>query len=136
MKRCLILPVIVLLAGIAAADEIPALRPGMWEFTRTLIPVSGKPQTMSDKICADPTAEMKRQNVLLTKAGCKFTPVQKKGKSYIFQAACTIQGVAGESTTAMTVESDSAYRLEIETRQGKRRSRETLTARRVGDCPK
>ena len=135
MKNHVIVAVL-LFAGLAAADELPALRPGMWEFIRTVAPAGGKPQTLQNKKCADPTEQMKSQNAMFEKSGCTFSPVQKSGNRYTFKATCTVQGDTFESTTVMTFENEGAYRLDIESRHGKQATQETLTARRVGDCPK
>jgi hypothetical protein len=136
MKKLLILIATVLLSGLASSDELPTLRPGMWDFNRTVTPAGGKAQTLQKKECADPTGQMKNQNAMFERAGCTFSPVQKSGNRYTFKATCTVQGETFESTTVMTVENEGAYRLDIESRHGKQATRETLAARRVGDCPK
>ena len=72
----------------------------------------------------------------MTKVGCTMSPLSKKGNAYTFTADCKIQGVTAHSTSVMTVESDSAYSVRVETRAGSQQTVETLKARRTGDCTK
>jgi hypothetical protein len=41
-----------------------------------------------------------------------------------------------ESKSVITVEGDSAYKVDVESKQGSKTTREQLFARRLGDCPK
>jgi len=121
---------------IIKAEDLPAFRQGMWEFKRT-VDNSGRPgklQMTESKKCTNPSADMKRQKAALSKAGCKFSPVSKSGNSYRFTTECTIQGVVGQSKSLITVESDSAYGVKVESRMGKQITKEILLARRTGDC--
>ena len=126
-------------ASLAAAEELPVFRHGMWEFRRSLLEGEGadRPQLLSSKKCTNPTADMKKQNEMLTRdGGCTFSPVARSGHAYTFTSDCTMRGVALHGKTVITVESDSAYTATIETRQdGKLVSTETLKAQRTGDCP-
>ena len=128
--------VALFLAGAPRAEEPPAFRHGLWQFDRT---VGG--QKLQTKECTNPTEDMKQQNALLTKGGCKFTPSTRAGKTYTFSAECTINAPGGapvtaRSTSVLTVESDAAYRVEITTTGAGTSTNETLLARRVGDCAK
>ena len=130
-----------LLAGAAtaaAAEEWPAMRHGMWEFTRSIESVGkgGKPQTVQTKKCTNPTDEMKRQNETLSKAGCKFSPLARAGNVYTYSAACRMQGISGTSKSVLTVDGDSAYTIRVESDFGGEATRELLQARRTGDCPR
>lgn len=118
------------------AEDLPAFRKGMWEFKRTVDNAGrpGKPQTTETKKCTNPSADMKRQKEALSKAGCKFSPTSKSGNSYRFTTECTVQGVAGQSKSLITVESDSAYGVKVESRMGNQITNELLLARRTGDC--
>jgi hypothetical protein len=130
---CLI-SIVVLCGMVAAREEFPAFRQGTWKFTRT---VSGKP--IETTRCTNPTDDMKRQNATLQKAGCTLMPIRKAGNTYTFDSDCTIKTPTGgamtsHTTTVMTVESDSAYTLEITGTQDGASMKETLVARRVGGC--
>jgi hypothetical protein len=123
------------LAAVAMAQEFPVFRKGLWEFNRTVDGGgTGKTQTMTTKKCADPTNDMKKQNAMLTKVGCTFSPVAKHGTSYTFTSQCNVQGVSAQSKSVISVEGDSAYRVNVESRQGGQGTKELLVARRIGDC--
>ena len=126
----------------AQADEWPTFRKGLWEFNRTMQggAGSGMPDKLSNRRCVDPGEEMKRQNAMFAKAGCTLSPVTRKGNLYSFVAECK-GGATGKlvSQSVITVESDSAYTVEVESSgevgPGGGKGSEVLKARRVGDCP-
>lgn len=126
----------LLLATPALADEIPAFRKGLWEFNRTVEGQGqgGKPATMSSRKCVEPSADMRQMNAMLAKQGCKFSPTQRKGNAYSFAADCQMQGLSMKSQSVLTVESDSAYTVQVTSSGGGQATRELLKARRVGDC--
>ncbi len=135
--RCAAAALVAGVAGVAAAawaEDLPAFRKGMWEFNRTVDTGTGKPQLISNKECTDPTAAMRKQNDMLTKAGCKFSSVTRSGGAYTFTSDCAIQGVTAQSKSVLTPGGDSAYTVDVESRQGGVTSRERLVAKRVGDC--
>jgi hypothetical protein len=127
----------LLLCGAASyAEDPPPFRQGLWQFDRT---IGG--QKLQTRECTNPTEQLKEQNAMLTRGGCKFTPTQRSENTYTFTAECTINAPAGasvtaRSTSAMTVESDSAYKVAISTTGAGTSTNEVLVARRVGDCPK
>ena len=119
----------------AAADPLPAFKPGKWEFTRTVETPGGKPTVMRDTRCTSPTEDMKQQRTKLEAIGCKLSAPARSGNAYAYDAVCSIRGAPAESKNTMTVESDSAYAVQVKLIQGgKPASTETLKARRVGDC--
>ncbi|HEX7486147.1 MAG TPA: DUF3617 family protein [Vicinamibacterales bacterium] len=125
---------VVVGAVVIASEDLPAFRQGMWKFTRT---VGGKPVETTK--CTNPTDDMKRQSAMVQKAGCTVSPIRKAGNTYTFESDCSLKGPRGggitsHTTTVMTVESDSAYRLEVAGTQDGEPMKETLVARRVGDC--
>ena len=128
---------IPLLEGLAHSEDLPAFRRGMWEFNRTMkgADSQGKSQTITSKQCTNPTEDMKKQNEMLSKAGCKFSPVTRSGNTYSFTSDCTLQGISAQGKSVVSVENDSAYTVNIETRQGNQVTKETLRARRIGECP-
>lgn len=136
----LILSIVALCAAgtAAAADQWPPLRHGMWEFSRSIETPGkgGKPQTMKTKQCTNPTEDMKRQNEMLSKAGCRFSPVTRSGNIFTYSAQCKMQGMAGTSKSVLTVDGDSSYTIRIESDFGGEATREVLQARRSGDCPR
>ena len=126
----------ILFSAGAYAEDPPQFRQGLWQFDRTV----GE-QKLQTKECTSPSEERKRQNELLLRGGCKFTPTQRSGNTYTFAAECTINvpgasAVSARSTSVMTVDSDSAYKVEITTTGAGTSTQETLLARRIGDCTK
>jgi hypothetical protein len=122
--------------GSAHAEDPPAFRHGLWQFDRTL-----GAQKLQTKECTSPSEELRRQNELLTRSGCKFTPTERSGNVYTFSAECKINSpgastVSARSTSVMTVDNDSAYKVEITTTGAGTSTEETLIARRIGECTK
>lgn len=124
------------LSAIALAGELPPFRKDVWEFHRTVDgqDSSAKPTTMTNKKCTDPTADMKRMNEMLSKQSCKFSAPSAKANVYSFSPECRMQGVAMQSQSILTVESDSAYTVQVTGSGGGRSTKELLVAKRVGDC--
>lgn len=129
----------ILLAGLAmpagAADPLPQFKPGLWEFKRSVDGGDGRPATLTNQKCTSPTDDMHKKTESMALAGCQPSPVTRTGNLYSFSLACTLQGVAIESRSVITAEGDSAYKVDAETKQGSRTTRELLVARRLGDCP-
>ena len=119
-----------------AVDDWPALRTGMWEFNRTIESPGApdKARTVQTKKCTSPSEDMKKQNEMLTKGGCKLSPVTRAGNTYTYSATCKLQGSAGTSKSVLAVETDSAYTIRVESDFGGEPTRELLRARRIGDC--
>ena len=119
------------------AQQWPALRQGMWEFTRTMQPPGGgAAKTMTSKRCTDPVADMQSQNANLAKAGCTISAPVKSGNTYSFTAACKMMGVQSIMKSTIAVESDSAYTITVEGTADGQPVNEVLKARRTGDCSK
>lgn len=125
-----------MVSAAALADELPVLTPGMWEFKRTVEAqgTGGKPMNVANRECTDPTAEMRKSNDMLAKQGCTFTPVSKSGATYTFSSDCRIQGVRYQSRSVITVESASAYRVDVTSSGSGPSTKEVLVAKRTGDC--
>lgn len=122
------------LSAASLAEDLPAFRAGMWEFRRVIKGGDGKPQNLANKKCTNPTDDMKKQNDMLGKAGCTFSPVTRKGNLYTFTSDCKIQGMSSQSRSVMTVHGDGAYSIDVESRQGAQGTKERLEAKRIGDC--
>jgi len=108
----------------------------MWEFKRTVEGqgAGGKPVSLNNKKCTDPSADMKHMSELLTKQGCKVSAVSSTDNTHSFTSSCQVQGVPMQSRSVMTVQSDSAYTVQVSSSGGGRSTKEMLTAKRVGDC--
>jgi hypothetical protein len=115
--------------GAAADDEWPTLRQGMWEFRRT---VGGNAMAPVKK-CTQPADDMRRQNEILRKGGCKLAPMKRSGNTYTLRSECT-GPVTASQTSVLTVASDGDYRIEVRGTVDGAPTTETLVARRIGDC--
>ena len=128
-----------LLAALAlpafAADELPAFRAGLWEFKRSVDGGDGKPVTLTNQKCTNPGEDMQKKTESMIAAGCKPTPVTKSGNLYSFSFKCRLQGIDIESKSVITFVSDSAYKVDAESKQGGKGTREQLDARRIVNCP-
>jgi hypothetical protein len=130
-----ILALVAAMATPLVAQDWPRLRQGMWDITRTIqAPGGGAPKIVPVKKCMDPSADWQAQNARLSKAGCTFSPIRHSGNTYTFTATCAVMGVSSSTTTTIVVENDSAYTLTVEGTTDGRTTKETSTARRVGDC--
>jgi hypothetical protein len=120
-------------ATAGSAAELPSFRPGIWEFERLL----GNSKLVARE-CIDPTQEMRSNQASLAKLGCRLSPLNQDGSIYTFTSECTMKLPSGTSawstTSSLTVESDTAYRLQVrETTQGKT-SEQIVVAHRVDNC--
>lgn len=121
-------------ATVAAAQGPPEFQKGKWEFTRIVDGGAGTPQTLTTSRCTSPSEDMRAQRDKGAKAGCKISPVTRSGSTYTYTATCDFQGVPVESTSVLTVDSASAYRINIQSKGGGKATKETLVAKRTGDC--
>ncbi len=124
-----------LACGPVLADDLPALRQGLWKFQRT---VGGK--KIESKKCTSPTEDMKKMNAKLEKSGCRISPVKKSGNVYTYTADCSMKMPTGatmtsRSTSVMTVAGEISYTIEIDAVTLGQPSKEMLVAQRVSDCP-
>lgn len=120
----------------ANAQNLPTLRPGLWEINRTVDTSdnNGTPQTVSTRECTSPNEGMLARQEMLKKIGCTLSPLNQQGNTYTYSAICG-QGEGGTSRSTLTVEKDSAYSIRIESNIKGTPSQEMLRATRVGDCP-
>ncbi|OGW60363.1 MAG: hypothetical protein A2V83_03940 [Nitrospirae bacterium RBG_16_64_22] len=145
MRVILVLSVL-LVPALALADDLPAMRAGMWEFVRKAPqdPVNspGKLSTMNNKECVkDMKALFQKQKAMLSKM-CKFSETKKSGNTYTTASTCDVPQMQAKYTTrnATTVKGDSAYESRSDT-EGTAAGKpvkwtETVSAKRIGDCGK
>ena len=117
--------------GPAHAGQWPEFRHGKWRFVRT---VNGR--KIESTRCLNPSEDMKRQNAMLEKAGCKSSPVRRSGNTYTFTSNCSVRGLKSRTTSMITVESPDAYRLTVDGVNDGVTTKEVLVARRIGGCGK
>jgi hypothetical protein len=114
------------------ADDYPSFRKGMWQLDDTM-EINGKPIKHPTKRCMDPTTTVRAALEPTNAFGCVTEAPKKTGNRYESVTKCS-GAVTGSTQRVITVESDSAY-TDISIQQlGKTKAKETLIARRVGDC--
>lgn len=119
----------------ARADEVPLLRQGLWEYQR-----SAGVNKFAATECIDPSEDLRRQHTALEKMGCKLSPPLRAGATYTYTADCSVKlpsgAVAFSTTSVLTAESDTAYRLENRLTSQGGTTNESISAQRVADCAK
>ena len=72
-------PIALLIASLAlpafAADELPRFRTGLWEFKRSVDGGDGKPVTLTNQKCTNPTEDMKKKTESMAQSGCQVSPM-------------------------------------------------------------
>ena len=135
--RLLLVLVALLTAApsVVHADEVPLLRQGLWEYQRT----TGLSKFAATE-CIDPSEDLRRQHTALEKMGCRVSPAQRTGSTYAYAADCSVKlpsGVVTFSTSSvLTAESDSAFRVENRMTNQGGTTNESIAAQRVADCAK
>lgn len=130
---------LILSVGAALAQDMPALRPGLWEMNRDA--GDGSPQGNRMTLCVDASLqkEMFEMGAGAMKGMCSRHEFHFAGKRGKGDFVCDMGGSRMHSTSTMVVEGDSAYRTEIHTTwdppfMGRTTSDTVLTARRLGPC--
>jgi hypothetical protein len=95
--------------------------------------INGKELKHPTKKCMDPTGEVRGKLEPGDHFGCVTSPPKKDGNRYESVTKCS-GALTGQTNRVITVESDSAYTDISEQQLGKTLGKETLIARRVGDC--
>ncbi|HEY2970661.1 MAG TPA: DUF3617 family protein [Casimicrobiaceae bacterium] len=117
----------------AHAEEVPLLRQGLWEYQR-----SAGVNKFAATECIDPSEDLRRQHAALEKMGCKLSPALRAGATYTYTAECSVKLPSGAVTfstsSVLTAESDSAYRIENRLTNQRGTTNESITAQRVADC--
>jgi hypothetical protein len=124
-------------AGHAYAEELPAFRPGLWEFNRSMDDNSGmyRQTRFIRQRCADPTADLRKTRAKMAAEGCSLSPLSGTGDFYEGTSTCEAPRSRMESHIVLTAAGGDAYRLAITTRGEKGSTTEEVTAKRLGDCP-
>ncbi|HEV8258687.1 MAG TPA: DUF3617 family protein [Casimicrobiaceae bacterium] len=119
--------------SVARADEVPLLRQGLWEYQRT----AGVNKFAATE-CIDPSEDLRRQHAALEKMGCKLSSALRAGSTYTYTADCSVKLPSGavtfSTTSVLTAESDTSYRIENRLTNQGGTSNESITAQRVADC--
>jgi hypothetical protein len=129
---------IVAAAPACLADDGPTFRSGLWKFERTLETDGQTTNRLQDDDlpikrevtrCVNPTPAVKSE--FTTLVSCKPRDIQKMDGRYVVERVC---GGRSPIKTEIDVISDSAYTEINEGNIGKMSTKETVVARRIGDC--
>jgi hypothetical protein len=121
------------------AYDGPTFSRGMWRFERSLEVSSRNTEIPNSKHvrydpavtrCVDPTQAMKETFRPVTVGTCQSSPPEKEKNTYRFAKRCDYLGPV---TTTISIESATAYR-EINEMLAGPPKKETVVARRIGDC--
>ncbi len=140
--RAIALPLAAACLPAHAIDSIPLdqLQPGLWKVERKIEKLDLNPveyETRNTEYCASPKKEIARV-LAVTNLLCKTEDSKIGDNKYKVHATCRLPGIRGENTTIITIVSPSEYSAEVDTigtKFGEKQHRkETITAKRSGDC--
>lgn len=134
MRALAVAGVIAVFGAGAFAEALPEFTQGSWQFARSIDSGSGKPQMITTTRCASPSDDLRARREQAGKIGCNMSPVTKSGMTYTYSVNCVVHGEPTQSRSVLSVESARAYRVDIESKSKGQTTKETLVARRVGDC--
>lgn len=120
--------------SVVVAADWPSFKPGQWQLERTMESPGKAPEKVSTTECFDPTAEQAEQRAMLTKMGCKFSPLEQSGTTYRYSANCRIGAMTSTSNSVLEVKSTEAYTITVDSVTDGTKTHEVVTARRVGEC--
>jgi len=132
--------------GLAASTAVkaeefagPSFRKGMWQFERTLEYTGPSPSPHARSVrremtrCVNPTEAMKETFKPFTVGACHSVKPEKLDNTYIFSLRCDYLGPV---RTVIEVEGEGAYTEVNEVTVGDLPRKDTVIARRIGDCEK
>jgi hypothetical protein len=123
----------------AQSEELtkPRFRDGLWQFERTIEYVRRPPNQnlvlskTTDTRCVDPNVAMIGIFASTNIGSCRSDSPQLFGNTYIFSNRCDFMGPV---STVLTAESEMSYTEVNELASEPLPKRDTVIARRVGDC--
>jgi hypothetical protein len=139
LKRPLALVFCALLLPLAAAQDYPKLRPGLWELKR----MSDRPQDrgQTTTICMDETIQkdMYEMGLGAMKGMCSKHDFKVTGSRGVGEFVCNMNGSTMHSKSVMTINGDMGYRTEVDTSfeppfMGQSKTHSVLEARYTGAC--
>lgn len=119
-----------------ASTELPSLKPGLWEYRRTLkTPQSQNAPASTIRKCADPSTEMREKTEALKKKGCRFEPVKREANRYASSWTCPTPSGLVKFSSVVTVRDSTGYEDLSEIHGAQRVTQQSIEATRIGDCP-
>lgn len=129
---------LMLASGVSYAEEQwPKVQHGLWEVERS---VENEEGSFKDSNCTNPIQDLKKQNRTLEQNNdCQYDPPSEDGDSYRYRTECAMNKMGGASfsvvtTSVLTMDGGNAYTLVMERAINGATKKETVRAKRVGDC--
>lgn len=142
MMRVVLLAAAGLFAIHAVAQELPKMKPGLWE-TSTSTPGQKGAQGVSSKSSMCITEAVQKDMMAFSQnmgAQCSRNTTRRDGNQFIGEAECTFGASVMKSKSVATFTSDTAYRVESRSTftppiNGMSETSATQEARYAGPCP-
>ena len=141
VMRLLALPLLLLAASVAGAQDYPKLKPGQWDLTITTTKAQGGAPPVKSTMCID---EAVQREMMTTGAGmsremCTKNEFKRDGNKFVGNAECKIGESKIISRSTMTLTGDTAYHTEINATydppfMGMKDSRTMLDGKYAGPC--
>lgn len=114
MIRSIMTIAAVLGASVTAAQDLPRLKPGLWESTTTSSgPKGAPPQVTKSSICMNDAVQKDvmafSQNM---GASCKKNTLRRDGNRVLGEAECSMANITVKSQSVTTFSGDTSYRTE------------------------
>jgi len=140
MKTSIGLLALAAVGGLAAADELPQRKPGLWEIVTQPSKPDQKP--MMQRLCLDREidAQLTRMGFQMGAEACSKFDVHRMGSRVTLHSECTFGSSKFTSDAVMTYTGDSAYRNESHGRfnppmMGMGETHTVQDAKWLGACP-
>ncbi len=126
----------------AAAQDMPKMKPGLWETTSTTGGQKGAPaHTSKTSMCINEAVQKDMMEFGKSMgAQCSKNTTRRDGNKYIGEAECNFGGSTMKSQSTTTFTGDSSYRVESRATfsppmGGMSESSTTQEAKHAGPCP-
>lgn len=126
----------------AVAQDMPKMKPGLWETTSSSTGPKGAPaQTSKTSMCINDAVQKDMMEFSKSMgAQCTKNTIRRDGNKYIGEAECNFGGSTMKSQSTTTFTGDTAYRVESRATfsppmGGMSESSTTQEAKHAGACP-
>ncbi len=142
MIRCALIVIAGFFAVQAVAQEMPKMKPGLWETTTSTGGQKGAPaHTSKSSMCISEAVQKDMMTFSQSMgAQCSKNITRRDGNKYIGEAECNFGGSVMKSQSVSTFTGDTSYRVESRATfsppmGGMSESTSTQEAKFVGPCP-
>jgi len=125
-------------ANIAAANDMPARKPGLWEIK---MQIPNMPQPMLSQHCIDEKTDnlLQQQGEKQARQQCSKNSMSKQGDKVIVDSVCKIDATTATTHAVFSGDFNRSYRGEIDTSfspplHGTKASKQVLEGKWLGAC--